>query len=342
MEKKDLITVLFVMSFALVVLTSIAIADSASSSGDVSAMGPYPYITSATYDCESTTDCSGYGGTANVVTLTESYGEGVVCNATFKDDNGYQDIIQADGQLFDDSMIGSPLESDMTDHNDFYYTSNCNLINASGSSLDDVLVSCQFNVSYYANNDTWYCRINVTDYAGLTNQSNATFTMSDLVALSLPNSTLTFTEKDPGTTYQNNNISLLINNTGNVYIDAKINSTDFNEGNSSFVATIDNENLYFNASRTIPTGTSLSDETIGNNRFNIDIVYRMNDTTSCRVDIMTTDPVDVVQGNDSCSENKTKFGLTIPSGSAQFIPKESYSAYLNIVAIGESAGTLGP
>ncbi len=94
------------------------------------------------------------------ITLSAGSTRIVTCNATVRDWNGYNDIINVNATLYD--MINS--NNDAADDNNTHYT-NANCTNGGNGVNYTVNYLCTFNVYYYANNGTWNCNTTAMDNA---------------------------------------------------------------------------------------------------------------------------------------------------------------------------------
>ncbi len=162
-------------------------------------------------------------GPGSAITLTEGTTTHILCNGTFLDANGYQDINTTHGT--NSTMWQGSLSSfsAIDDNNDHYSNTTCTVVQVNSSFG---YTQCSFQVAYYANNDTsWLCNISVSDLDGLVsfNYSENT-TLSPLFAINVSvnetgSNILDFGNMAPDTTTADGDEKLLnITNTGNINI----------------------------------------------------------------------------------------------------------------------------
>ncbi len=157
----------------------------------------YPEITSIECNEGSDFDLT----PANVTTLS--------CLAVIKDYNGQEDINQTNGWvgavLFDTSESNY---GDSDDEGDHYLNSSCS-INESYGDEYEVLANCTFQVEYYANPGSWNLTLTVNDSSNWQDQNSTLFTISQLLALGLPD-TIYYGEVN-ATAVSEENITSIIN-----------------------------------------------------------------------------------------------------------------------------------
>ncbi len=111
------------------------------------------------------------------------------CVGVLRDYNGEGDFIMANATFFDTTTSSF----DAADDNNTHYTnSSCNITSSFGSYQgysDDAyhaLANCSFEIQYYANPDSWECRLEVEDSVNWKDNRSDTITVSELLALGLP------------------------------------------------------------------------------------------------------------------------------------------------------------
>lgn len=115
----------------------------------------------------------------------------VTCNASVRDYNGYDDIMNVTGILYFDGTLDT-----LPDDNNTHYSNSscgtCTEIPDSGSKNGTCL--CNFAVQYFANPGEWRCNVSVNDSGGLSasNFSLATYTINELLAIKLNNMSLDY------------------------------------------------------------------------------------------------------------------------------------------------------
>lgn len=145
----------------------------------------------------------------------------IVCNATIKDLDGLSDLISANATFFYYlNKTGDP-----DDNNTHYSNSSCTETGDNG--VDEKYFTCSFNVSYYANNGTWYCGIKAIDTQNAVGQSNDTTLILTLKAINLT-PLLDYGELATGST--SGEMPLLISNGGNTEIDVGIDAYGVTDG----------------------------------------------------------------------------------------------------------------
>lgn len=91
------------------------------------------------------------------ITVTAGGVKSVVCNASVRDWNGFNDIVSANATLY-----YSLNQSNDSDDNNTHYTNSSCVLNYSIDAYSGIY-SCAFVVYYYANNGTWKCNVTVKD-----------------------------------------------------------------------------------------------------------------------------------------------------------------------------------
>ncbi len=114
------------------------------------------------------------------ITLSAGLTRVVTCNATVRDWDGYNDIVNVNATLWD--TLNS--NSNAADDNNTHYT-NANCTNAGNGVNYTVNYICTFNVYYYANNGTWMCNATAMDTFNKTGYNTNTTVIYPLYALNV-------------------------------------------------------------------------------------------------------------------------------------------------------------
>ncbi|MBR9682239.1 MAG: hypothetical protein GOV02_01055 [Candidatus Aenigmarchaeota archaeon] len=172
------------------------------------------------YDADDTTD----------VDLNAFATSTVVCNATVYDSEGCQDYNgtvggSSQGEFYDAEIESQPCGAN--NHSDCYNNASCEFTGAC-SSLTNQTVECSFDVYYSANNVTWTGWINVSDSGSLTDNNTDNITVANLNALNLTDEFIFLGNIAPGADTTLTNVSMGVDNGGNIKIDLDLNgTTDF-------------------------------------------------------------------------------------------------------------------
>jgi hypothetical protein len=124
----------------------------------------------------------------NPITLTPNDTTLIECLAIIIDWNGDSDIKFGNATIFDSTIS----ESNPDDDNDHYTNQSClidtNTNNFQGIADDayNALINCTFEINYFANPGPWNCTIEVNDSAGNIGTGTKEETVSQLLALGLP------------------------------------------------------------------------------------------------------------------------------------------------------------
>ncbi len=128
---------------------------------------------------------------APTIDLVPNATKAVNCQVLVRDWNNDTTITNVTARFFDTavSSYGG------ADDNNYHYTNNSCAINYSFGTWNSVtdspylaLANCTFNVWYYADAGNWNCTAIVTDNSNLTGTGNNNITVSQLLAVGLPNS----------------------------------------------------------------------------------------------------------------------------------------------------------
>jgi hypothetical protein len=148
------------------------------------------------------------------ITLSAGGFKEIICNATVRDWNGYNDVILVNATLFHQSTSSH----NATDNNNTHYT-NSNCTNSGNGAGFYVNYACNFTVIYYANNGTWVCNVTAMDNQSTTGYGQGLTTFFPVYALNVTD----------GIDYGgvaveafSNNVSANITNLGNMAINVTV------------------------------------------------------------------------------------------------------------------------
>ena len=163
------------------------------------------------------------------IALTAANTTTVYCIGVLRDYNGEDDIIGANATIFDSAISTF---NGTEDNNEHYTNSSCNITKSFGSYQgynDDAyqaLANCSFEIEYYANPQSWECRIEIRDAANWTANRSDTITVSELIALGLP---ATINYGTVNATYVSEENITNITNYGNVEINLSLEGYGLNQ-----------------------------------------------------------------------------------------------------------------
>jgi hypothetical protein len=164
------------------------------------------------------------------IALTASSTKLVTCIAILRDYNGDSDIASVNATFYD-SVVSSSGAAD--DNNDHYTNSSCEINADTGNYngyTDDAyhsLANCTFQVEYYANPQDWVCNATVADNASWIGKNTDDITVSQLLALGLPD---TINYGTVNATYVSDENITNITNYGNVQINISLEGYGVAEG----------------------------------------------------------------------------------------------------------------
>jgi len=236
----------------------------------------------------------------NNIDLTAGNTTTLLCNGTFQDANGFDDVTKVNATLYFDNVGSNASDNNMT----HYSNSSCGTCPAvPGSGNQNGTCSCQFAVQYYANYGNWRCNMTVTDTGLLESTYNSTtFFMNEVVGIDLYNLTIDYGPLSVTSTSQN--IPENVSNVGNV----PINITVRGYGGT-------NETEGINVTMICETGANI---TFGNQRYSTvnstafdDMRNLTNQTTMVPALTIPTRTNGTTAGN---STNTTFWKLRIPIG----------------------------
>ncbi len=164
------------------------------------------------------------------IALTAGGTVSVTCIAIVRDYNGDSDIASVNATFYD-SVTSSSGATD--DNNDHYTNSSCEINTSTGNYngyADDAyhsLANCTFQVEYYANPQDWVCNVTAADNASWIGQNSDDITVSELLALNLPN---TINYGTVNATYVSDENITNITNYGNVQINLSLEGYGVTQG----------------------------------------------------------------------------------------------------------------
>ncbi len=251
-------------------------------------------------------------GPGVAITLSEGTTTEVVCNATYQDNNGYQDIniTNSNATAWINPIVGFTAADDNNNH---YTNRTCTItqINTSAGML-----SCSFQFEYYALNDSrWLCNATVQDLDGLSayNRSEDA-TVAALYAINLTtfneSMMLDFGNMAPGDiTADAAEQYVNVTNSGNINISLSIGGYGVNASDglamNCTVGNISADNLRYNYSDNQAFATSM---------FNLTVNALPGSIPALRI------PVRVDDGDTEFknSTNTTFWKLSVPAGTKGF------------------------
>jgi hypothetical protein len=125
---------------------------------------------------------------ASSYSLTPNSTKILTCTVRVRDFNGDSDLANVTAEFFDTS---SSSFGDSDDNNEHYTNNTCALYTTGtwGGHSDDeytAVANCTFALEYYANPSTWNCSATVNDTYNLKGNGNDSITISQLLAIGLP------------------------------------------------------------------------------------------------------------------------------------------------------------
>ena len=214
---------------------------------------------------------------------------------TVADSNGYQDIVAVDVTVYkpDGSTVHVPTGSAAS--------------NGDGSGVAETFAFA-FDMAHYdapaTGNDTYKVRAAAEDATGALSASfEATFSYTELVAMSLDAGELAFGALEPG---QRSSVSTLtVTNEGNTFIDLDTQGTDLSDGEGHAIGV---ERIKYDlANSNMSSEQSLTPTTFTNTGF--DLAY------------------------GPAASQSTWWQLDTPSGEEQYLPSGSYSGSVTLSAV---------
>lgn len=227
----------------------------------------------------------------------------VTCNASFTDQNGFDDVTRVEGTLYHDSVSSSDAESNVT----LYRNSTClasgsSCVQIEGSGGNNGTCSCQFDVQYFAINGSWRCNVTIADTVLNDTENSTTFTINEVLGISLNSTILDYGSLSVTETSQL--VPINVTNIGNVPINVTLRGFGG-----------DNESLGINNTMLCEAGANIS---FGNQRFSLNndaafasMLNLSNQTTFIPNLGIPRRVTDETLGNSS---NSTYWRLQVPLG----------------------------
>ena len=156
----------------------------------------------------------------NSVELSPNTTKEVYCWGYVFDIDGYHDIYNAWGTIYNQDVSG--ITYDSADDNRWHYENDtCQLTEDYGLADTNAILNCTFHVWYYANYSDWNCTITVNDtiFQATNGTDNATF--EQLIAVDVLNDSIDWGTRSVDTDYDAD-LDVLIENEGNVRLDVEL------------------------------------------------------------------------------------------------------------------------
>ena len=247
-------------------------------------------------------------GVGNPIVLTEGATTTVLCNATVRDLNGFEDIDSTTSNAT--AWIENVVDFGSDDDNNNHY-SNLTGCDVFQINLSVALLSCSFEFEYYADNASdWICNVTAVDLDGLSsiNVSENT-TVDQLFAINLTVN-VTHLIMDFGNMAPNDltadadEVLVNITNSGNVNLDISVdgwaNNTGDNYAMNCSIGNISAANLRYN----------ITDDTPFANMYNVTSNRQPNPIPSFSIPRRVDDSDDTKFN----STNTTWWKLLVPTG----------------------------
>ncbi len=176
-----------------------------------------PVITSIEVDDSLTTP-------ENQIDLNPGTTKKVICEAYAYDNDSVTNIENVSAEFFSsDSFYG-----DANDNNTHYSNSSC-FVNKSYGDNNEVKISCDFNVQYYANSDYWNCTIELKDNLSISYTNTDETFIRKLLSINLEN-TIDFGELS--VEQVSGEKVLNVTNYGNVPLNLTLSGYGYEEGDN--------------------------------------------------------------------------------------------------------------
>jgi len=236
------------------------------------------------------------------IDLTANAAANVVCNGSFQDINGFDDIKNVSATFYDITVASNAAD----DNNTHYSNTSCGTCSVvAGTNNQNGSCLCQFAVQYYANPTNWQCNMTINDSGGIVRSQNSTFyIINEVLGINVESSILDY--GNITVTQTSNPTRQNVTNGGNI----PINITVRGFGGS-------NESIGQNLSMVCETGTNI---TFGNQRFypgnNTAFGDMYNLTNKTRQIFNLTVPQRTTDSGLGNSSNATFWRLQIPLGAS--------------------------
>jgi hypothetical protein len=239
---------------------------------------------------------------AQTVDLIANDVTNVICNGTFSDSNGFDDVVNVSAVIYDVSA-GSGAADDNNNHYTNGTCGTCTLI--PNSNNENGTCICQFAVQYYANPANWQCNMTINDTASIGSILNSSVVgMNEVLGIDVETAVLDF-----------GNLSVLqisdprrenVTNTGNIPLNVTV------RGYGG-----DNESVGENLTMICESGANI---TFGNERYyhgnNTPFSQMFNLTNQTRPFVNLTIPKRTNEASFGNSSNSTYWQLRIPAGAS--------------------------
>ncbi|MBR9676008.1 hypothetical protein GOV05_03300, partial [Candidatus Woesearchaeota archaeon] len=144
------------------------------------------------------------------IDLAAGITKSVLCNLSVTDNDGYAHVSGMNATFF--YYLN---KTDDPDDNNTHYT-NTNCTNVGNDGLNTKYFSCEFNISYYANNGSWTCNATAYDNLSSTSYLNTSSVINPLYALNF-SVNIDFGDVSTANISEETNTSII--NVGNIEID---------------------------------------------------------------------------------------------------------------------------
>ncbi len=123
----------------------------------------------------------------NPVDLNANGAATVVCNGSYSDTNGFDDIKNVTATFYDSSVAASNAQDSNSSHYTNYSCLPCTVVTGTGNRNGSCV--CQFSVQYYANPaSVWQCNMTINDTGGLLSSENSSFaTINEVLGIGVEN-----------------------------------------------------------------------------------------------------------------------------------------------------------
>jgi hypothetical protein len=125
------------------------------------------------------------------IDLTAGTTTNVLCNGSFTDYNGYDDVTNVTGTLFRDSVLSTSPDDNNTHYTNSSCQSSCQAVPGTGNVNGSC--TCTFPVQYYAQNGSWRCNMTISDSFLLnSSRESSLFTINEVIGISVESPVLDF------------------------------------------------------------------------------------------------------------------------------------------------------
>ena len=262
-----------------------------------------PTLTNALIDDADTT-------IPNEIDLTPATTRLVTCTSDIYDKSKLTTVTSS-ATLYQDSYISNSPD----DYANHYTNSSCIIGNLNPQRTNGI-ITCQFNLNFYALPGLWHCNITAVDALD-PSSIIANSTINELVAISLNTSNLDFGKLGPNQNTGSLDKTVIINNNGNVQIDIAVNVfgsslADLNSMSCTTGSLIASDLRYYTSSSIayLSRTQAISNSGIGSTITTFNLLPQSSGFTSTTKDLyfgMGVDTSDIASG--TCSGNIMLTGL---------------------------------